>query len=245
MARKFRDLSEREMLAVAISLEEEDARIYADYADGLRDRYPDTARIFDEMRAEETEHRNSLMETYRSRFGEHIPLIRRQDVKGFIQRRALWLSRPLRINDVRKQVEVMELETRRFYERAVAHVTDLGIRQLLGDLAEVERRHYATAESLQETITPQSSRKKKMPNAGSSCCRLCNRDSPASWTARYRRSRRSLPLPLQPRIAGMLSSSAWPPRLAPAFPWPSLRPCPTTVHSPVAVAPYCVVPSLG
>jgi rubrerythrin len=154
MAKKFRDLSEREMLAVAISLEEEDARIYADYADGLRDSYPDTARIFDEMRGEETEHRNRLMETYRSRFGEHIPLIRRQDVKGFIQRRPLWLSRPLPINDVRKQVEVMELETRRFYERAVAHVTDLGVRQLLGDLAEVERRHYATAESLQETITP-------------------------------------------------------------------------------------------
>src|SRR6516164_7555515 len=154
MAKKFRDLSEREILAVAISLEEEDARIYADYADGLRETYPDTARIFDEMRAEEIEHRNSLMETYRSRFGEHIPLIRRQDVKGFIQRRPLWLSRPLQISDVRKQVEVMELETRRFYDRAVAHVTDLGIRKLLGDLADVERRHYATAESLQETITP-------------------------------------------------------------------------------------------
>lgn len=154
MAKKFRDLSEREILAVAISLEEEDARIYADYADGLRDSYPDTAKIFDEMRAEETEHRNSLMETYRSRFGEHIPLIRRHDVKGFIQRRPVWLSRPLQISEVRKQVEVMELETRRFYERAVPHVTDLGIRKLLGDLAEVERRHYVTAESLQETITP-------------------------------------------------------------------------------------------
>jgi rubrerythrin len=154
MAKKFRDLSEREILALAISLEEEDARIYADYADGLRDTYPDTAKIFDEMRAEETEHRNSLMETYRSRFGEHIPLIRRHDVKGFVQRRLLWLSRPLQISEVRKQVEVMELETRRFYERAVAHVTDLGIRKLLGDLAEVERRHHATAASLQEKITP-------------------------------------------------------------------------------------------
>jgi rubrerythrin len=154
MAKKFRDLSEREILAVAISLEEEDARIYADYADGLRDSYPDTAKIFDEMRAEETGHRNSLMETYRSRFGEHIPLIRRHDVKGFVQRRPVWLSRPLQISEVRKQVEVMELETRRFYERAVPHVTDLGIRKLLGDLAEVERRHYATAESLQDSITP-------------------------------------------------------------------------------------------
>ena len=114
MAKKFRDLSEGEILALAIFLEEEDARVYADYADGLRDSYPDTAKVFDEMRTEEIEHRNSLMETYRSRFGEHIPLIRRQDVKGFIQRRPLWLSRPLKISDVRKQVEVMELETRRF-----------------------------------------------------------------------------------------------------------------------------------
>jgi rubrerythrin len=154
MAKKFRELSEREILALAISLEEEDGRIYADFADGLRETYPDTARIFDEMREEESQHRNSLIETYRSRFGEHIPLIRRQDVKGFIQRRPLWLSRPLRISDVRRQVEVMELETRRFYERAIQHVSDAGVRKLLGDLAEVERRHYATAETLQEAITP-------------------------------------------------------------------------------------------
>jgi erythrin-vacuolar iron transport family protein len=154
MAKKFSELSEREILALAIFLEEEDGRVYADFADGLRSTYPDTAKIFDEMREEESGHRASLIETYRNRFGEHIPLIRRQDVKGFIQRRPVWLSRPLRIHDVRKQVEVMELETRRFYERAIEQVSDAGIRKLLGDLAEVERRHYATAESLQETITP-------------------------------------------------------------------------------------------
>lgn len=154
MAKKFRDLSEREILALAISLEEEDARIYADFADGLRDTYPDTAKVFDDMRAEETEHRNSLMETYTSRFGDHIPLIRRQDVKGFVQRRPLWLARPLRIADARKQVEIMEYETRRFYERAIQYVSDIGIRKLLGDLAEVERRHYTVAGHLQESITP-------------------------------------------------------------------------------------------
>ena len=154
MAKKFKDLSEREILALAISLEEQDARIYADYADGLRATYPETANIFDEMREQEEEHRNSLFQTYRQRFGEHIPLIRREDVKGFVQRRPLWLSRPLRINDVRKQVEIMELETRRFYERSIQQVTDAGIRKLLGDLAEVERKHYVTAGSLQETITP-------------------------------------------------------------------------------------------
>jgi rubrerythrin len=154
LAKKFRELSEREILALAISLEEEDARIYADFSDGLRGTYPDTAKVFDEMRAEEIEHRNSLMETYKARFGEHIPLIRRQDVKGFVQRRPLWLARPLRIADVRKQVEIMEYETRRFYERAMEHVTDLGVRKLLGDLAEEERRHYSVAEHLQQKITP-------------------------------------------------------------------------------------------
>jgi rubrerythrin len=154
MAKKFSELSERDILALAISLEEEDGRVYADFADGLRETYPETAKIFDEMRGEESQHRASLIETYRTRFGDHIPLIRRQDVKGFVQRRPIWLSRPLRIQDVRKQVEVMELETRRFYERAMQQVGDAGVRKLLGDLAEVERRHYATAESLQQTITP-------------------------------------------------------------------------------------------
>jgi rubrerythrin len=154
MAKKFSELSERDILALAVSLEEEDSRVYADFADGLRETYPETAKILDEMRAEESQHRASLIEIYRSRFGEHIPLLRREDVKGFIHRRPIWLSRPLRVQDVRKQVEVMELETRRFYERAIQQVTDAGVRKLLGDLAEVERRHYATAESLQQTITP-------------------------------------------------------------------------------------------
>jgi erythrin-vacuolar iron transport family protein len=153
MAKKFKELSAREILALAVSLEEEDGRIYADFSDGLRETYPDTAKIFDEMRKEESQHRASLIDIYRQRFGEHIPLIRRQDVKGFVQRRPVWLVQPLHINEVRKQVEVMELETRRFYERAIQQVSDAGIRKLLGDLAEVERRHYATAESLQESIT--------------------------------------------------------------------------------------------
>src|SRR6266404_9291199 len=135
MAKNFRELSEREILALAISLEEEDGRIYADFADGLRETYPDTAQIFDSMLQEESQHRASLIETYRSRFGEHIPLIRRHDVKGFIQRRPVWLVRPLRIDDVREQVEVMELETRRFYERAIKHVSNADVRKLLGDLA--------------------------------------------------------------------------------------------------------------
>lgn len=104
------------------------------------------------MREEESQHRSSLIETYRARFGEHIPLIRRQDVKGFVQRRPFWLTRPLKIAEVRKQAEIMELETRRFYERAIGQVSDAGIRKLLGELAEVERKHQVQAEALQEAI---------------------------------------------------------------------------------------------
>ena len=153
MARRFKDLSEREILALAVSLEEEDGRIYADFADGLRDAYPATAQLFEKMREEESQHRTSLIETYRQRFGEHIPLIRRQDIKGFITRRPIWLTRPLKISDVRKQAEIMELETRQFYQKAMLQVSDAGIRKLLGDLEYAEREHQATAEQLEEEIT--------------------------------------------------------------------------------------------
>ena len=154
MARNFKDLSEREILALAIALEEEDGRVYADFADGLREAYPATAKLFEDMGEEESGHRAALIETYRARFGEHIPLIRRQDVKGFIQRRPFWLTRPLKIAGVRKQAEIMELETRQFYQKAITQVTDAGIRKLLGDLEEVERKHQVAAEALQENITP-------------------------------------------------------------------------------------------
>ncbi len=157
MAKNFKDLSEREILALAISLEEEDGRIYADFAEGLRETYPATAAVFDEMRAEESGHRASLIELHQRLFGEHIPLIRRQDVSGFVERRPIWLVRPLGINAVRKQVELMELETRRYYERALERVTDASTRKLLGDLAEAERRHHATAETLErDHLTPEA-----------------------------------------------------------------------------------------
>jgi rubrerythrin len=154
MARKFKDLSEREILALAIASEEEDGRVYADFADGLRETYPATAKLFEDMREEESQHRASLIETYRARFGEHIPLMRREDVKGFVKRRPYWLTRPLKIAEVRKQAELMELETTRFYERAIEQVTDAGTRKLLGDLAESERKHTTAAEALGESITP-------------------------------------------------------------------------------------------
>jgi rubrerythrin len=157
MARNFKDLSEREILALAIALEEEDGRIYADFVEGLRETYPATAKMFEEMQQEESGHRRGLIEIYRQRFGQHIPLIRRQDVKGFVDRRPVWLIRPLRIDVVRKQAETMELETRRFYERAMGRVTDASTRKLLGDLAEAERKHSALAESLQiKHLTPET-----------------------------------------------------------------------------------------
>jgi len=155
MARNFRDLSEREILALAISLEEEDGRVYADFADALRETYPASAAMFDAMREEESHHRASLIDTYQARFGQHIPLIRRQDVKGFVHRKPVWLTRPLGIHVVRKQAEIMELETRRFYERAQQQTTDAGIRKLLGDLIAAEQKHSALAESLEDThLTP-------------------------------------------------------------------------------------------
>jgi rubrerythrin len=147
--RTFKSLSEREILALAISLEEEDARIYDDFADGLQTDYPATAQQLQQMRAEEDGHRHRLIELYRQQFGEHIPLIRRHDVKGFVQRRPMWLVRPLGLNAVRKQIAEMELETKNFYTRAAQHATNASIRQLLGDLAEEERKHQALAQELE------------------------------------------------------------------------------------------------
>jgi len=148
MKKDFKDLDEREILALAISLEEEDGRVYGEFVEGLRESYPATARLFEDMQAEEAGHRHALIELYRKRFGEHIPLIRRQDVKGFVTRRPVWLVRPLGIDIVRKQAEDMEIETRQFYDRAIQRVTDAGVRKLLGDLADAERKHAADASAL-------------------------------------------------------------------------------------------------
>jgi erythrin-vacuolar iron transport family protein len=155
MAKQFKDLSEQDILALAISSEEEDGRIYGDFAEGLQSDYPATAQVLLGMQAEEAEHRRGLIELYRQRFGEHIPLIRRQDVRGFIHRRSVWLVRPLGINSVRRQTESMEVETRQFYERAAERVTDASTRKLLVDLAEAERKHSELAESLEKKhLTP-------------------------------------------------------------------------------------------
>src|SRR5579859_7771892 len=149
--RTFESLSEREVLALAIALEEEDARIYEDFAEGLQESHPEQAAKFREMRGEEDGHRHRLLELFKQDFGEHVPLIRRQDVRGFVTRKPVWLVRPLGLKSVQKTAESMEVETRRFYEAACRHTTDAGIRQLLGDLAEEERNHARTAEQIAHT----------------------------------------------------------------------------------------------
>src|SRR5271165_5112603 len=138
MARRFIDLSEQEILALAISSEEDDARIYGDVAEGLKAQFPATAAVFEGMQGEESEHRRRLTEEFVRRFGNHIPLIRRDDVKGFVRRKPIWLIRPLGIKAVRGMVDSMELETRRFYERAAQRVSDASTRTLLSDLSEAE-----------------------------------------------------------------------------------------------------------
>ncbi len=174
MARNFKDLSEREILALAISLEEEDGRVYADFADGLRETYPATAKLFDDMGAEESGHRASLIATYRERFGEHIPLIRRQDVKGFVQRRPFWLTRPLKISEVRKQAEIMELETRQFYQKAIGQVTDAGIR----NCSAIWRRSSASIRwrrrPCRRALLRQLEGRKMKRSGDCLCCRLCS-----------------------------------------------------------------------
>jgi rubrerythrin len=148
--RNFDSLSEREVLALAISLEEEDERVYADYAEGLRQEFPASAAVFDGMRAEESGHRRRLIELYQKSFGEHIPLIRRQDVKGFVTRKPVWLIRPLGLDVMRKQAAALEIESRRFYEKAASRAQDAGVRQLLNDLAQEERTHEDKAEELEK-----------------------------------------------------------------------------------------------
>src|ERR1044071_1146685 len=162
--RSFETFTEKEILALAIALEEEDARIYDDFADGLKEKYPEQAEKFKELRREEDTHRHRLLEIYKQRFGDHVPLIRRQDVRGFVQRRPVWLVRPLGLKAVQKAAETMEVETKRFYEVAARRATAAGVRQLLGDLAEEERNHAQTAEHIAETklSDDESARQKRL-----------------------------------------------------------------------------------
>ncbi len=153
--RSFSTLSEQEILALAISSEEDDGRIYRAYADGLREEFPASAKIFDEMADEEDSHRAALIELHRKRFGERIPLIRREHVKGYYDRKPDWLVRPLGIERVREQAEKMEIDANRFYVEAAKRTEDASTRKLLDDLAAAEKSHESLAHRLGEQLVPE------------------------------------------------------------------------------------------
>ncbi|MGA7804028.1 iron exporter MbfA [Bradyrhizobium sp.] len=150
--KNFADLTEREALAVAISSEEEDSRIYMSFAEDLAERYPDTAKLFEEMAEEERGHRHMLLELYEQRFGKNLPPIRREDVKGFLRRRPIWLTKNLSLDTIRKEVETMEFQAERFYVKAAEQAKDVRVRRLLGDLAEAEKGHEKLAVRLTDKI---------------------------------------------------------------------------------------------
>jgi len=159
--KRFADLSEQEILALAITNEEEDSRIYRGFAEGLREKYAASAKVFDEMADEEVRHRTMLFDLYRSKFGDYLPLIRRQDVKGFVQHKPLWLLRPLGLDEVRKYAQDMEFEAGRFYRKAAQSARDASVRQLLDELAEIEAEHENLAHKLGEQILTKTARAKE------------------------------------------------------------------------------------
>ena len=159
MARSFKDLSPSEVLALAISLEEDDARIYGDFAGRLKERFPSTAEMLETMRDEERTHAARLIEMHRQRYGDHIPFVRSEDVKGFLRRKPLWLARTLNVRQVRETVEVMEEESLRFYQSAAKLTTDLAVRTLLDELAAIEQEHENLAAGMQEDLDSSGAKK--------------------------------------------------------------------------------------
>ena len=147
---RFNELNESQLLALAITAEEEDGRIYRDFAEEYRKNFPATADLFDHMADEESGHRHRLIDLYQKKFGEHIPLVRRQDVRGFMVPRSSLLVHTLRPERAREQASLMELDARRFYEAAAVQSKDASIRKLLGDLANEEQRHETVAQRINE-----------------------------------------------------------------------------------------------
>ncbi|RCL01551.1 MAG: Rubrerythrin [Candidatus Tokpelaia sp. JSC085] len=191
--RPFSSLSEQEILALAISSEEDDERIYLNYAEGLRENFPDTATIFEKMAGEESQHRQRLIAIFRNRFGEHIPLIRREHVRGFYERKPDWLMRPLGIDRVRQAVFQMEEQTANFYHTAAKSATDAETRKLLGDLAMEEEKHEYIADVLEKKYAPGNVQEKE----------------------RERERKQNLLTWIQPGLAGLMDGSVS--TLAPIF----------------------------
>lgn len=191
--RQFRDLSEQEVIALAISSEEDDARIYRSYAEILRTDFMATAKIFDGMAEEEDEHRHRLIEMHKTRFGQVIPLIRREHVAGFYARRPVWLTQNLGLERIRTEAAAMERDAERFYLAAAARSTDAATRELLGDLAAAESGHQAAALGLENEHLNQDARVSEEDKA--------NRQFILTW--------------VQPGLAGLMDGSVS--TLAPIF----------------------------
>ena len=191
--KRFSDLSEQEILALAISSEEDDARIYRGYAERLRGDYPDSAAIFEGMAAEEDNHRQRLIALHRARFGETIPLIRREHVSGYYARRPVWLVENLGIERIREEAAMMEREAERFYLSAAKRTSDAATRKLLGDLAAAEAGHQSAADSLAATHLD--------PDAAEEEARTAHRQFILTW--------------VQPGLAGLMDGSVS--TLAPIF----------------------------
>jgi rubrerythrin len=156
--KRFADLTEQEILALAITNEEEDGRIYRGFAEGLRQQFPSSAKVFDEMAEEEAQHRSMLFDLYREKFGDYLPLIRRQDVKGFLRRSPLWLMPTFNLEQARNYAESMEFEASRFYRRSAEKARDVSVRKLLNDLADIEEQHEHHAQQLGEQILTKDAR---------------------------------------------------------------------------------------
>jgi rubrerythrin len=191
--RRFSDLSEQEVLALAISSEEDDARIYQSYAERLRADFPQSAKLFDEMAEEEHHHRHLLIELHQKRFGDVIPLIRREHVAGYYARRPVWLVENLGIERIREEASAMERQAEKFYRAAAKRTQDADTRKLLGDLAAAEGGHIATAERLEQEHLTDEAREDE--------ARASNRQFILTW--------------VQPGLAGLMDGSVS--TLAPIF----------------------------
>ncbi|ARE41481.1 putative transmembrane iron-regulated protein [Rhodovulum sp. P5] len=191
--RRFSDLNEQEILALAISSEEDDARIYRSYAEQLRTDFPDSARIFEGMAKEEDAHRNRLIEKHRQRFGETIPLIRREHVSGYYARRPVWLVQNLGIERIREEAEMMERDAHQFYIKAAQRTSDASTRKLLGELAAAEAGHTAAADTLTGKHLDEDSKEQE--------ARTAHRQFVLTW--------------VQPGLAGLMDGSVS--TLAPIF----------------------------
>lgn len=191
--KRLRDLSEQEILALAIASEEDDARIYRSFAQHLRADYPASAKLFEEMAAEEDTHRQALIDRHSQRFGDTIPLIRREHVAGFYQRAPIWLSANQSLETMRAQAASMEQDAENFYLKAMAQVSDADTRKLLGDLAAAESGHQTTAVDMTEKHLDPASRNEENEKA--------NRQFILTW--------------VQPGLAGLMDGSVS--TLAPIF----------------------------